>query len=216
MPAFSSAGNVAFFSSTTARARSTASSSRSRKATFSPERVRMILTILAEDRAEGDVRERYGVAQAAHDGVELLEMQRLRRADHVPERPGLKLIDPLFVSGEVGRGVVEGAVALADDRGTVGQFRVIREEDDDCPFAGFRDPRLLQLLDHGASWRLKKTLAELVVEPDIQPRVDLVQFGAGEIDAALPDRGVFRVPGLELDQFVTALLDRVQQRLRRR
>ena len=37
------------------------------------------LAVLAEDRAEGNVRQRHRVTHAPHDGVDLLEVQRLRR-----------------------------------------------------------------------------------------------------------------------------------------
>ena len=56
----------------------------------------------------------------------------------------------------------------------------------------------------GASLSLNVTLAELMVETHVEARVDFVEFGAGKIDAPLPDGEVFRVAGLELGEFGAA------------
>ena len=73
--------------------------------------------VLAEDAAEGDVAE---VAVDAHffgGGEELLEVEGLGRADDIPDGIGVPAIHAVGDGGEVGGGVEESAVGLADDGG---------------------------------------------------------------------------------------------------
>ena len=78
------------------------------------------LAVLAEDRTEGDVLEIPGFAPARGGFEDLAEMQLLRHADDIPDLVRLPFVDAELDRGEVGGGVEESAVGLADDGGVVG------------------------------------------------------------------------------------------------
>ena len=65
------------------------------------------------------------------DREELLEMVALAVIDHVENLVGMPGLGPVLDGRQVGRGVVEGAVALADDERRLG----LVDEDDDRPLA---------------------------------------------------------------------------------
>ena len=116
----------------------------------------------------------------------------------------MEFVDALLVGGDVGRGVVERAVALADDGGSCRRASGRRGRTRRAPLRWVGRCRRVPVARRAARVVVEKTLAELVVEMHVQARVDFVEFGAGKIDAPLPDGEVFRVAGLELGEFGAA------------
>jgi len=58
----------------------------------------------------------------------LFEVQRLWRADNVPKSVALQFIDSIINCRNVAGRVIESAVALANDRGLVRQFRNVAKK----------------------------------------------------------------------------------------
>ena len=86
--------------------------------------------VFAQNAAESDVAKIGGVTFAARDLENLFEMQSLRRADDVPNGVALQIIDAVIDRRDVGGGVIESAVALANDARLVGQLRDVAKEND--------------------------------------------------------------------------------------
>ena len=98
--------------------------------------------IRAQDRAEGDVLEvDRVVSPLPRDLEELLEMVALAVVDDVEDLVGMPGLDAILDGRQVGGGVGEGAVALADDERRLG----LLDEDDDRPFALDGEPLLLEV-----------------------------------------------------------------------
>ena len=105
---------------------------------------------------------------ALGDVEELLEVVPLAVIDDVEELVGVPGLLSVLDRGQVGRGVVEGAVALPnDERGLLALG-----EDDDGPLALLGDAARFQVLDDLRQHRVVEALAELDVEADAEPVVD--------------------------------------------
>ena len=97
--------------------------------------------IFAENVPEWNVAEVRFAAFATRDFENLFKMQSLRRADYVPNRVALQFVDSIINRRNVARGVIESAVALANDGGLVRQLGNIAKENYDRAFADLRDFR---------------------------------------------------------------------------
>ena len=71
-------------------------------------------------------------------------------------------------------------------------------------------PRVEQIGHDFAEPRIVKTFAERVIELHAEPAVDRVELHLREADHLVPDGEVFRVAGLELDQFLLGLFERAR------
>ena len=133
-----------------------------------------------------------------------LEVQGLLGPDHVYRPVRAELVHPVADRGQVGRGVVVAAVALADDERqrpalAAGEARGERAQ---RALAHDRDAPLLELAHGVREHVVVEALAAdvLVREAHPEPGVHLVQVPAGDVDQALPDGHRVRVPGLQPDQ----------------
>ena len=157
--------------------------------------------VLAENTAEGDMLEFRAQPHAPRGGEHLLEVQLLRGSGHIPDGVRVPSLDPVFNRGEVGGGIEETSVALADEARFVGQGRNIRKENAGGTLADLRGPGGEEFVDQRGERGIVETFPETFVEADPELCVDLFEFGPGQIDELLPDGAVFRVALLEFDQF---------------
>ena len=102
----------------------------------------------AQDRAERHVLEVDRVVTPLAGHLEkLLEMIALAMVDHVEDLIGVPGLDAILDRRQVGRRVVEGAIALADDERGLGLF----DEDDDRSLAFDGEPPALRSATTAAS-----------------------------------------------------------------
>ena len=101
-----------------------------------------------------------GDAPLAGDLEKLLEMVALAVIDDVEDLVGVPGFDAILDGRQVGRGVGERAVALANQEGRLG----LLDEDDDRPFALDGDASCLQVGDDRGELGVVEALAELDVE----------------------------------------------------
>ena len=107
-------------------------------------------------------------APLAGDLEKLLEMVALAVIDDVEHLVGVPGFDAILDGRQVGRGVGERAVALANQEGRLG----LLDEDDDRAFALDGEPLLLQVGHDRSELVVVEALAELNVEFHAQPVVD--------------------------------------------
>ena len=120
--------------------------------------------------------------------------------------------------GEVGRGVVRGAVAFLDERGVFAPAVFVLDEKGIVfwlpGFVGENAERAVALggdaardefLDDGFELRIVKTFAECDVEVDGEAGVDAVEFLLGNADHFTPEREVFLAAVLQLYEFLADL-----------
>ena len=168
------------------------------------------LAVLAQDGAEPDVGQfDFGLRMpAAEHGEELLEMELLAGIGDIDDLVGAPGLQPMRQGGEVGSGVVEGAVALLNQGGVFLQLRDVLEEDRHGAFALAGDALGAQLLDERLQARMVEALAKRVVEFHAQPLVDRVELDARQGDHLAPDAEVLLVAALEFDQFLPGGFER--------
>src|SRR5207245_8507182 len=106
------------------------------------------LAVFAQDAAMRDMAKIGFVTFTARDLENLPEMQYLRRARHNPDRVRFQIVDAIVNRRDVGGGVIETAVALANDAGLVRQLGNIAEENAHRAYAYFRETRLEQSINH--------------------------------------------------------------------
>ena len=162
------------------------------------------LSILAEHGAEGDMDEFHAVdplpVTAAPElcrREQLFEVGALPAVDHVEDAVGLPVFHPPLERCQVGRGIEKRAVGLADQE----RRRVVAVQEDADRAAALPGPHGRvghQLRDHPRQHGLIKTLAEGVVERDVQPREDAVDLGSAERHELLPERPVLGVAFVQL------------------
>ncbi len=111
-------------------------------------------------------------------------MVALAVVDDVEDLVGVPGLGAVLDRGQVGRGVVEGAVALADDERGLGPL----DEDDRRPLALDGEALGFQVLDDVGEHRVVEALAELDVERDAQAVVDRLQ-GLEAVGHELRPRG---------------------------
>jgi hypothetical protein len=162
------------------------------------------LAVLAQDAAKGDVLHARGLAAFLRDLKELAEVQLLRRADDIPDFIRLPVVDAVVDGGEVGGGIEEAAVALADEAGLVGEFRHVAKEDAGGAVADLGDAGGEQVLDERRELVVVGAFAEIVIEVDVELAVNLAQLLQRKGHAARPDFHVVRIALLELHEFVAA------------
>ena len=173
--------------------------------------------VFSEDAAERDVLELGAVAHAARGREDLLKVELLRRAGHIPDGIGLPTLFAILDGGQIRCRVEKSTVAFADQTGFVGQRRDVAEKHTNRTLADFRHSIGQKCLHQGGQCGIVETLAETFVETDAQPTVDFLELGPREIDELLPDGAVLRVTLLKFDQFLArgpvhrgiGLLDRV-------
>src|SRR5207302_3775621 len=91
--------------------------------------------ILTENVTERDMAEIDFVTFASRDLEDLFEMQRLRCADHIPERVALQFIDSILDRRDIAGRVIESAVTLTDYARLVCMFRTVSADDNRRSFA---------------------------------------------------------------------------------
>ena len=145
------------------------------------------LAVFAQDAPKWNVAKIRGTALAPRNLENLLEMQGLRRADDIPERIPLQLVDAIVDGGDVGRRVIEAAVAFPHDAGPLGQLGNVAEKNADRAFADFRDAGLEQPVHHRRQPIVVETFPALDVVVDVENFVDGFEFLLRERDAFIPD-----------------------------
>ena len=175
------------------------------------------LAIGAEDGAEPDVVEAGGGGglPAAEDGEELAEVVLLAAVGDVEDGVGRVGALAVVEGGEVGGGVVGGAVGFLHEGGEGDPLAVARDEkgvvffrqggvgeDAEGAFALAGDADGAELLGGVLEPGVVETFAEGDVEGDAEARVDGVELGLGEALHLAPDAEVFLVAGLELHEFL--------------
>ena len=108
-----------------------------------------------------------------------MEVQLLRGAGHIPDGMRVPSLVAVFNRGEVGRGVEETSVALADKTRFVGQGRNIRKENAGGTFADLRGPGGEEFVDQRGERWIVETFPEALVKTDPEPFVDPGKFAPG-------------------------------------
>ncbi len=139
-----------------------------------------------------------GVAPGFCGGKDLPEVLALPVIDHIEHAVGLPVGHPPADRGQVGGGIEEGAVGLADQQRRL-VWAVGEDADGGTALAGEAPGE--QLIDHLAKHRLVEALAKRVVEGDMQAGVDAVDLGLTDRHERLPEASVFRIPLVELGRF---------------
>ena len=160
------------------------------------------LAVLAEDTAERDVPQVAGNTHRLRRGKNLLEVQCLRRADHIPDRIGVPPFHAVVDRREVGGGVKKPAIGLADDRGLFGKRRDFRKENAERPVALAGDAALLQFGTERGEGVVVGALAEALVKRDIEKVVEFFEFAPREFHRLTPDPEVLRIARLQLHQLL--------------
>src|SRR5207249_9753736 len=101
-----------------------------------------------KDAAKRDVTQISCVTLASCDLENLLEVQRLRCTDDIPNRIGFQFLHAIIDCSEIRRCIIESAVAFANDARFIGQLGIIPEENYHRTFTDFCDSRLEQALDY--------------------------------------------------------------------
>src|SRR4029434_6995785 len=131
-------------------------------------------------------------------------MQGLRGADHVPNTVRFQIVEAIIDCSDIGGGVIESAVAFADDAWLVGQLRDIAKENDNRSIADLSNSGFEQALHHAWKPVVIKAFAALDVVMDVEQFVDVLEVLHGKGDAFVPDVDVFPVAGLQFYQFLAA------------
>ena len=131
-------------------------------------------------------------------------MQLLRRAGLDPDRVRAQVAHPVIDRRDVGRGVIETAVAFLNDAGPLRQLGDVAEENADRAFADFREAGLAQPLDHAGQAIVVETFPALDVVVDVEDFVGGFEFLHRKRDALVPDAQVFLVAGLQPNEFAAA------------
>src|SRR4029077_18390859 len=177
------------------------SSSTCRNGTFSPERVfisfrsspRMLPNGMWGKSVWGFFLRSGLVSFSAGDLEYLFKMQSLWRADHVPNCVALQFGDSIINRRDVTGGVIESAVALANDARPIRQLGNITKENDDRAFANLGDAGLKQSLDDAGQAIVVKAFATLDVVMNVEELINVLEILHRERDALVPDIGVFFV-----------------------
>ena len=135
-------------------------------------------TILAEDGAEPDVIQLHCMLRfpARVERKELLKMQLLAAIGDVDDFARLPTVLAMLQRGQVSGGVVCGTVAFLHHRRMFFQRLLVVEIDHLGPFAVLRDAAAGQLIHHALQSVVVKTLAQRLIELDLQPAVNLVKL----------------------------------------
>src|SRR5437660_2915005 len=144
------------------------------------------------------------VTFATRDFKNLPEMQNLRCTRHNPDRVRFQIVDAIVNRRDVGGGVIETAVALANDAGLVRQLGNIAEENAHRAFAYFRETRLEQSINHFSQPIVIKTFPALDVVMNVEQRISILKVLNRQIDALFPNRQILRIARLQLDQLLPA------------
>ena len=124
--------------------------------------------IFPEDAAKCNVA-KIGLVTLSPCNLEnLFEMQGLRSADHVPNAVPFQIVEAIVDCRDVGRGVIESAVAFANDAWFVGQFRDIAKKNDNRALADFGNPGFEQPFDNVRESIVVETFAALDVVMNIE------------------------------------------------
>ena len=158
---------------------------------------------------------------ATEHGENLFEVELLASIGDVNDFVRMPGFEPMRQRGQIGRGVVEGAVALLNQTRIgrplallVNQERVLSRwrrtvrENADGAFAFARDAFRPQFLDHRLEPRLVKTLAQCVIEFHAETVIDPVELDLRQRDHFPPDAQIFRVALLKFHQFPARLFER--------
>src|SRR6266404_3894662 len=162
------------------------------------------LAVFAQDAAVRDMAKSGFMTFAARDFKNLPEMQNLRRTRHNPDRVRFQIVDAIVNRRDVGSGVIETAVTLANDAGLVRQLGNITEENADCAFADFRETRLEQSIGHLSQPIVIKTFPVLDVVMNVEQCISTLEVMHRQVDALFPNRQILRIARLQLDQFLPA------------
>src|SRR4029077_4079002 len=111
----------------------------------------------------------------------------LRSTDHVPNAVRFQVVEAIIDGRDVGGGVIEPAVAFADDAWLVSQLRNIAKENDNGAFADLSNPGFEQAFDYAWEAVVVKTFAALNVVMNIEQFVHVLEFLHGKGDAFVPD-----------------------------
>jgi len=119
----------------------------------------------------------------------------------VDDLVGVEGLESVKGGGEVGAGVVAGAVGLADDERLFLEARVFGMEDDLSAFAEGGDARFAEFFVNAVDLVAVKAFPKFVVELDAEAVVEALKcVGAYGVDG-FPDADVFRVTRLQFDEF---------------
>ena len=153
------------------------------------------------------------VTFAARDRDDLFEVQDLRRADDQPDRVCFQILDSIIHRRDIGGGIIEAAIALANDGRLFRQLGNVGEENANRAFADLGDFRFEQALDHRGQPVVVETFAALDVVMNVEHLIGALEFLHGKVDRLFPDREILRVAGLEFDQFLSDRLPHRWDRL---
>ncbi len=173
--------------------------------------------VVAEDGAEPDVGELgggFGVP-ALEDVEDLAEVELLAAVGDVEDGVWLPGFEAELEGGEVGGGVVGGAIAFEDEAGVGGPLSVALDEegvvfggqgmvreDAEGAFAFDGEAAEAEVLDDGGQARVIEAFAVGMVEGDAQTLVEGIELVLGEVDHLPPEGEVLGVAGLEFDEFL--------------
>ena len=170
----------------------------------------------AEDGAEPDVGE-FGLGgglPAAEDGEELVEVVLLSSVGDVEDGIWGVRLETVVESGEIGGGVIGGAVGFLDEGRELDPLAVALDEkgvfffgegaigeDAEGAFAGAGDAEGAEGIDGGGENGVVEAFAEGGIESDLEALIDDGELILGEAEHFLPEGEIFGVPGLEMDEF---------------
>ena len=153
------------------------------------------LAVIAEHGTEGDMDEVDAVDAPAFRRLEqLIEVLPLTVVDHVEDPVGLPVLESPADRRQIGRGIEEGTVGLADEE----RWLVIAvEKDPDRAAALAGQPLRLQIVDDSGQERLKEAFPEGVVEADIKTLIEPLDVAETRWHEPLPEGPVVGIPLVE-------------------
>ena len=150
-------------------------------------------TVIAKHGTETDVSKLdVGISPLPGRLEQQPKMFSLPGINHVEHLVGIEFLDTVPDRRQVGGGVGEGPVSLANDERRV----VALDEHTDSPLAVGSQPLLLETLDNTGQHRLVMAFSKRQVEADPQPTVDTLHHLQARWQKLLPQRPVLGVTGV--------------------
>ena len=134
--------------------------------------------------------------------IKLLEVIGLAEVGDDDDAVHLEMLGAIKCRREVTRGVIGGAVLLADDEGLLGEARVFRVKNHQRSCARLRQVCLGEFAVDPLDLVVVETLAQHDIEFDPEVVVDELEGREGGIVDFFPDGEILRVARLQLDEFL--------------
>ena len=134
------------------------------------------LAVFAQDAAEGDMLQIRSYPHLPGGSEDLLKMERLRSAHHVPDRGGIPAADAVFDRGEIRGRIEKSAITFANDEWLVRKRRNFSKEYAKSSLADFSHTSCGQPVTQWSQRIVVKAFAQPFVEANSKQIIELLEF----------------------------------------